>query len=102
MSSSRENRAVLEKEAGLFLRTRCQRAKGRRSGRCSRIAGFSGSGQPGVRTVSVENRSGEDVEEVRRVTTKDPKKMIRKREPKKGFLWRTSWHGSSGDKQEES
>jgi hypothetical protein len=34
--------------------------------------------------------------------TKDPKKMIRKREPKKGFLWRTSWRGSSGDKQEES
>lgn len=55
------------KKQGRFQRKKYQRAKGRVRGRS--LLG-SGSGQPGVRPVSVANRSGKDMEEGRRVTDK--------------------------------
>lgn len=115
VSSSRGCRAVSEKEAGLFLRKRYQRAGGggggKRSGRSSREAGFwigAARCETGFRT----RKKG------RGSQTRDPKKMTRTkgiprrekrcmrgvyiRRPKEGFRGRTSWRGTSGDKQEEN
>lgn len=75
VSSSRECSAVLEKEAGLFLRKRYQRAKRKRSGRSSPFAGFRiRAGSPMWKT-----GVGRMWKKYEGLPTKDPKKMIRKR-----------------------
>lgn len=110
-SLGERSRAVSEKE---ISESRGEEAwgRGKRSGRSSREAGFwigAARCETGFRTWKKGRGS----------QTRDPKKMTRTQEriprrekrcmrgvyirrPKEGFRGRTSWRGTSGDKQEES